>query len=161
MQEILEILEKDARTTPEEIARMLNMTPKAVKNTIKKLEKEGVILKYKTIINKELLKEEDAGVRALIEVRITPQKNLGFDHLAERIYQFPEVTSCYLMSGTYDLLVVVEGKSLHTVSSFVAEKLSPMENVRGTVTHFILKKYKEDSDILKQQEKSKRPAITL
>ena len=161
MQEILEILEKDARTTPEEIARMLNMTPKAVKNTIKKLEKEGVILKYKTIINKELLKEEDAGVRALIEVRITPQKNLGFDHLAERIYQFPEVTSCYLMSGTYDLLVVVEGKSLHTVSSFVAEKLSPMENVRGTVTHFILKKYKEDGDILKRLEKSKRPAISL
>ncbi len=161
MQEILEILEKDARTTPEEIARMLNMTPKAVKNTIKKLEKEGVILKYKTIINKELLKEEDAGVRALIEVRITPQKNLGFDHLAERIYQFPEVTSCYLMSGTYDLLVVVEGKSLHTVSSFVAEKLSPMENVRGTVTHFILKKYKEDGDILKQPEKSKRQSITL
>lgn len=161
MNEILEILEKDARTTPEEIARMLNMTAKAVRSSIKKLEKDGVILKYKTIINKEILREDDSGVRALIEVKLTPQKNLGFDHLAERIYQFPEVTSCYLMSGTYDLLVVVEGKSLHTVSNFVAEKLSPMENVRGTVTHFILKKYKEDGDILKQQEKSKRPAITL
>ncbi len=161
MNEILEILEKDARTTPEEMARMLNTTPKAVKNTIKKMEKDGVILKYKTIINKEILREEDSSVRALIEVKLTPQKNLGFDHLAERVYQFPEVTSCYLMSGTYDLLVVVEGKSIHTVSNFVAEKLSPMENVRGTVTHFILKKYKEDGDILKQQEKSKRPAITL
>ena len=161
MNEILEILEKDARATPEEIARMLKMAPKAVSKVIKKMEKEGVILKYKTIINKEILREEDSSVRALIEVKLTPQKNLGFDHLAERIYQFPEVTSCYLMSGTYDLLVVVEGKSLHTVSSFVAEKLSPMENVRGTVTHFILKKYKEDGDILKQQEKSKRPAITL
>lgn len=161
MNEILEILEKDARTTPEEIARMLNMTAKAVRNSIKKLEKDGVVLKYKTIINKEILREDDSGVRALIEVKLTPQKNLGFDHLAERVYQFPEVTSCYLMSGTYDLLVVVEGKSLHTVSNFVAEKLSPMENVRGTVTHFILKKYKEDGDILKQQEKSKRPAITL
>ena len=161
MNEILEILEKDARTTPEEIARMLNMTPRAVKSAISKLEKDGVILKYKTIINKEILREEDTGVRALIEVKLTPQKNLGFDNLAERIYQFPEVTSCYLMSGTYDLLVVVEGKSLATVSSFVASKLSPMENVRGTVTHFILKKYKEDGDILKQQEKSKRPAITL
>jgi len=161
MNEILEILEKDARTTPEEIARMLNMTPKAVRNMIKKSEKDGTILKYKTIINKEILREDDAGVRALIEVKLTPQKNLGFDHLAERIYQFPEVTSCYLMSGTYDLLVVVEGKSLHIVSNFVAEKLSPMENVRGTVTHFILKKYKEDGDILKQQEKSKRPAISL
>jgi DNA-binding Lrp family transcriptional regulator len=161
MNEILEILEKDARTTPEEIARMLGMTPMAVKKEIKKLEREGVILKYKAIINKEIDREDESGVRALIEVRITPQKNLGFEHVAERIYQFPEVTSCYLMSGTYDLLVVVEGKSIHTVSNFVAEKLSPMENVRGTVTHFILKKYKEDGDILKQPEMSKRPAITL
>ena len=161
MNEILEILEKDARTTPEEIAKMLNMTPKAVKNIIKKLEKDSIILKYKTIINKELARAEDGGVRALIEVRVTPQKNLGFDHLAERIYQFPEVTSCYLMSGTYDLLVVVEGKNIHTVSNFVAEKLAPLENVRGTVTHFILKKYKEDGDILKQPERSKRPAISL
>jgi DNA-binding Lrp family transcriptional regulator len=161
MNEILEILEKDARTTPEEIARMLKMTPLAVKKAVKKLEKEGVILKYKTVINKEVLREEDSGVRALIEVRVTPQKNLGFDHIAERIYRFPEVTSCYLMSGTYDLLVVVEGRNIQTVSRFVAEKLSPMENVRGTVTHFILKKYKEDGDILKQAERSKRPAISL
>ncbi|MDD5136826.1 MAG: Lrp/AsnC family transcriptional regulator [Candidatus Omnitrophica bacterium] len=161
MNEILEILEKDARATPEEIARMLGMTSKAVRSAIKKLEKDGLILKYKAIINKELMRDEESGVRALIEVKVTPQKNLGFTHIAERIYQFPEVTSCYLMSGTYDLLVVVEGKSIHTVSNFVAEKLSPMENVRGTVTHFILKKYKEDGDILKQPEKSKRPAITL
>ena len=161
MNEILEILEKDARATPEEIAKMLNMSPGAVKNAIKKLQKDGVILKYKTVINKELIRDEDADVRALIEVRLTPQKNLGFDHLAERIYQFPEVTSCYLMSGTYDLLVVVEGKNIHTVSNFVAEKLAAMENVHGTVTHFILKKYKEDGDILKTPERSKRPAITL
>jgi DNA-binding Lrp family transcriptional regulator len=161
MNEILEILEKDARTSPEEIGKMLGMSPKAVKSEIKKLEKDGVILKYKTIINKEMAKDEHTDVRALIEVKLTPQKNLGFDHLAERIYQFPEVTSCYLMSGTYDLLVVVEGKDIHTVSNFVASKLSPMENVRGTVTHFILKKYKEDGDILKQRERSKRPAISL
>ncbi len=161
MNEILEILEKNARTTPEDMAKMLGMKVAAVKSAVKKLEKDGVILKYKAVVNKELLREEDSGVRALIEVRVTPQKNLGFDHIAERIYMFPEVTSCYLMSGTYDLLVVVEGKSIHTVSSFVAEKLSPMENVRGTVTHFILKKYKEDGDILKQPERSKRPAITL
>lgn len=161
MNEILEILEKNARTTPEEMAKMLGMKVAAVKSAVKKLEKDGVILKYKAVVNKELVRAEDSGVRALIEVRVTPQKNLGFDHIAERIYRFPEVTSCYLMSGTYDLLVVVEGKSIHTVSSFVAEKLSPMENVRGTVTHFILKKYKEDGDILKQPERSKRPAITL
>lgn len=161
MNEILEILEKNARATPEEIAKMLNMTPRAVSNAIKKFEKEGIVLKYKALINKELLRDEDSGVRALIEVKVTPQKNLGFDHIAERLYRFPEVTSCYLMSGTYDLLVVVEGKNLQTVSSFVAEKLSSMENIRGTVTHFILKKYKEDGDILKQPDRSKRPAITL
>ena len=161
MNEILEILEKNARATPEEIARMLDMTPKAVSKEIKKFEKEGIILKYKTLINKEIIRDEDSGVRALIEVKVTPQKNLGFDHIAERVYRFPEVTSCYLMSGTYDLLVVVEGKNIQTVSNFVAEKLSPMENVRGTVTHFILKKYKEDGDILKQPDRSKRPAITL
>jgi DNA-binding Lrp family transcriptional regulator len=161
MNEILEILEKDARQTPEDIARMLDMTPLAVKKSIKSLEKEGVILKYKTVINREALREDDSAVRALIEVRVTPQKNLGFDYIAERVYRFPEVTSCYLMSGTYDLLVVVEGRNIQTVSRFVAEKLSPMENVRGTVTHFILKKYKEDGDILKRAERSKRPAISL
>ncbi|MDD5496481.1 MAG: Lrp/AsnC family transcriptional regulator [Candidatus Omnitrophica bacterium] len=161
MKDILEILEKDARTTPEELARMTGMTAQAVRKEIKKLEKDGVILKYKTILNKEVIREEHSDVRALIEVRVTPKKNVGFDYLAERIYQFPEVSSCYLMSGTYDLLLVVEGKDIHTVSRFVAEKLAPMENVRGTVTHFILKKYKEDGDILKQPKRDKRPAISL
>lgn len=161
MREILEILESNAKITPEEIARMLNRTPSAIRSAIKKMEKEGIILKYKTIINKELLHEEESGVRALIEVKVVPQKNLGFDHIAERIYQFPEVSSCYLMSGTYDLLVIVEGKNLHSISNFVAEKLSSMENVRGTVTHFILKKYKEDGDILKQLVKNKKPLISL
>jgi DNA-binding Lrp family transcriptional regulator len=161
MDEILEILEKDARTTPEEIAKMLNMTPRAVKNTIKRYEKDGVILKYKTIVNKELVRDDDSEVRALIEVKVAPKKDVGFDYLAERVYQFPEVSSCYLMSGTYDLLVVIEGKNLRTISNFVAEKLSPMENVRGTVTHFILQKYKEDGDILRKAKKDKRQAITL
>jgi len=161
MNEILEILEKDARSTPEEIAKMLRMKPAAVKKEIKKYEKEGIILKYKTVINKELIREEHAEVRALIEVRVTPKKDLGFDYLAERIYQFPEVSSCYLISGTYDLLVVIEGKNLHTVANFVAEKLAPLENVRGTSTHFILKKYKEDGDILRLPKKDKRQAISL
>jgi DNA-binding Lrp family transcriptional regulator len=161
MNEMLEMLEKDARTTPEEIAKMLGMSVNAVKSSIKKLEKDGVILKYKTIINKEMIREEHSDVRALIEVRVTPKKNVGFDYIAERIYQFPEVSSCYLMSGTYDLLVVVEGKNIHTISNFVAEKLASMENVRGTVTHFILKKYKEDGDILRQPRKDRRQAISL
>jgi len=160
MDEILEILEKDSRTTPEEIARMLKKKSGFVRKAIKGYEKDGVILKYKAVINKEMIRKEDGSVRALIEVRVAPQKNVGFDHIAERIYQFPEVTSCYLLSGTYDLLIVVEGKDLRTVSQFVAEKLSPMENVRGTVTHFLLKKYKEDGFLLKGKDEDRRLAIT-
>lgn len=160
MDEILELLEKDARLTPEEIGKMLKKSPKNVATIIKNHEKKGVILKYKAIINKELVKNEKRDVVALIEVRVIPQKNVGFDYLAERIYRFPEVKSCYLVSGTYDLLLLVEGKDIHTIANFVAEKLSPMENVRGTVTHFMLKRYKEDGDILKQGEKDKRIKIS-
>lgn len=160
MDPILEILEKDARTTVDDIAKLTKLKKDVVKQKIKKYEKEGVILRYKTIINKELVKEDGNEVRALIEVNIVPQKDLGFDRIAERIYSFPEVTSCMLISGTYDLLLVVEGKNLHTVANFVAEKLSPMENVRGTVTHFLLKKYKEDGVMLKHREENKRIAIS-
>ncbi len=160
MDEILEILEKDARTTPDEIAGMLKKKPQDIKKAIAKYEKEGIILKYKAVINKELIKEAKSEVRALIEVNIMPQKDLGFDKVAERIYSFPEVSSCYLISGTYDLLVVIEGRDLRTVSNFVAEKLSCMENVRGTVTHFLLKKYKEGGVILRHKEENKRIAIS-
>ncbi|MDD4939813.1 MAG: Lrp/AsnC family transcriptional regulator [Candidatus Omnitrophica bacterium] len=160
MDEILEILEKDARATADDIARMLKKKTQNVKDTIKKYEKEGVILRYKTVINRELVKNTKSEVRALIEVNIMPQKDVGFDKVAERIYSFPEVTSCYLISGTYDLLLIVEGKDLHTVSRFVAEKLSPLENVRGTSTHFLLKKYKEDGVILRHKEENKRVAIS-
>ncbi|MDD5166085.1 MAG: Lrp/AsnC family transcriptional regulator [Candidatus Omnitrophica bacterium] len=160
MDEILEILEKDARTTPEEIAKMLKKKTQSVKDAIKKLEKEGIILRYKAVINNELVKDTDSSVRALIEVNIIPQKDLGFDKIAERIYSFPEVASCYLISGTYDLLLIVEGKDLHTVARFVAEKLAPLENIRGTATHFLLKKYKEDGVILKHREENKRIAIS-
>lgn len=160
MDEILEILEKDARTTAEDIGKMLKKPSRKVKEAIKKFEKEGVILKYKTVINKEMVKEAGKEVRALIEVNIIPQKDVGFDRIAERIYSFPEVASCYLLSGTYDLLLIVEGKDLHTVANFVAEKLSPLENIRGTTTHFLLKKYKEDGVTLKHREENKRIAIS-
>lgn len=160
MDEILEILEKDGRVSAEDIARMTRKKPQAIKQAIKKYEKEGVILKYKAVINKELIREADAQVRALIEVNILPQKDVGFDKIAERIYSFPEVSSCYLVSGTYDLLLIVEGKDLQTVSRFVAEKLAPLENIRGTTTHFLLKKYKEDGIILKHKEENKRIAIS-
>jgi len=160
MDEILEVLEKDCRVSVEDISKMLNKKPQAVKQAIHKYEKEGVILKYKAVINKELIKDTESEVRALIEVNITPQKDLGFDKIAERVYSFPEVSSCYLISGTYDLLLIVEGRNLHTVSSFIAEKLAPMENVKGVVTHFLLKKYKEDGIILKHKEENKRIAIS-
>jgi DNA-binding Lrp family transcriptional regulator len=160
MDEILEILEKDGRSTVEDIAKMLKKKPQNIKQAIKKYEKEGVILKYKAVINKELIKDALREVRALIEVNITPQKDVGFDKIAERIYSFPEVSSCYLISGTYDLLLVAEGKDLHTVARFVAEKLAPLENIKGTTTHFLLKKYKEDGVILKHREENKRIAIS-
>jgi DNA-binding Lrp family transcriptional regulator len=161
MDEILEILEKNGRASIEDIAKMTRKNPDEVKKAIKKYEKDGSILKYKAVINKDLIKDSESEVRALIEVNIVPQKDLGFDKIAERIYSFPEVTSCYLISGTYDLLVVVEGRNLHTVSNFVAEKLSCMEHVRGTATHFLLKKYKEDGVILKHKpDENKRIAIS-
>ena len=161
MKEILEILEKDARTTPQEIAKVTKKKVDAVKKAIKKFERDGVILKYKTIINKEMVRDESRAVRALIEVRIAPQRGHGFDQIAERIYRFPEVVSSYLLSGTYDLLLVVEGRDIQAVSRFVSEKLSTLDNVRGTVTHFLLKKYKEDGDILKRAERDKRIAISF
>ncbi|MBI1871771.1 MAG: Lrp/AsnC family transcriptional regulator [Chlamydiae bacterium] len=160
MDPILEILEKDARTTPEEIAKMIKKDIVEVKKAVRQYEKDRVILHYKTVLNKELLRSQSE-VRALIEVKVTPQRDVGFDSLAKRIYNFPEVKSCYLMSGGYDLLVTVEGKDLQTVASFVSEKLSTLENVRGTVTHFLLKKYKEDGDVLQSQEKDKRIAISF
>jgi DNA-binding Lrp family transcriptional regulator len=160
MDEILEILEKNGCASAEDIAKMLKKKPQAIKQAIKKYEKEGVILGYKALINKELAKDADSRVRALIEVNITPQKDVGFDKIAERIYSFPEVSSCYLISGTYDLLLIVEGSNLHTVAQFVAEKLAPLENVRGTSTHFLLKKYKEDGILLKHREENKRIPIS-
>ncbi len=160
MDEILEILENDARITAKEIATMTGKSVATIKKAIKKHEKDGVILKYKTVINKELIQEQQQMVRALIEVNVAPQKDVGFDYLAERIYQFPEVNSCYLVSGSYDLLLIVEGKDINTVANFVSAKLAPMENVRGTTTHFLLQKYKEDNQILKKKDRRKRLAIS-
>jgi len=160
MDEILEILANDARVSAVEIAKMTGKSKDAIQKAIKKYEKNGTIVKYKTVINPELLEGTRPRVRALIEVSVSPQKNLGFDNIAERIYSFPEVTSCYLVSGAYDLLLVVEGEDLQTVSNFVASKLSPMEHVRSTSTHFLLKKYKEDGQMLKKKAQGRRLNIS-
>ncbi|MBN1697084.1 MAG: Lrp/AsnC family transcriptional regulator [Spirochaetales bacterium] len=161
MDEILEILETNAKMNPKEIAVQLDMSEKEVREKISAYEKKGVIVKYKTVINREIIAEEKEEVTALIEVKVTPQKDKGFDAIAERIYRFPEVISCFLLSGGYDLLVTVRGPDLRTVSGFVSEKLSPMEHIRGTVTHFLLKRYKDDGDILVTEVKAdKRPPIS-
>ena len=160
MDEILEILANDARVTPEEIAKLTRKPVTAVKQVINKYEKDGVIVKYKAVINHDLTQAADTQVRALIEVSIEPQKDVGFDHIAERIYSFPEVSSCYLISGAYDLLVIVEGATLQTVSNFIASKLAPLPNIRGTTTHFLLKKYKEDGHVFTKNNRAKRLAIS-
>ncbi len=162
MDDILEILANDARVTVEEIAKMTRKKPADIKKAIKQYENDGTIIKYKTVLDLDKMRGDNPSfVRALIEVSITPQKDVGFDNVAERIYNFPEVTSCYLVSGAYDLLVVVEGDNIQTVSNFVASKLSPMEGVRSTSTHFLLKKYKEDGQILKKISHGKRLAISI
>lgn len=159
MQDILEILERDSRITPDEIAVMLNISKDEVLNTIKKLEEEKIILSYKTLINWE--KTDKESVTALIELKVTPQRGEGFDKIAERIYRFPQVKNVYLMSGGFDLTVIIEGKSMKEVALFVAEKLAPMESVLSTGTHFVLKKYKQEGVIFEDDIKDERGLITL
>lgn len=158
MDDILEILESNARIPLEDLEKLTGKSKKEVERTIKSYEKKGIIVKYKTIIDKQ--KTDSKGVVALIEVKIAPQKDVGFDLVAQRIYRFPEVKSCYLLSGTYDLLLEVCGEDINTVASFVSEKLAPLSLVRGTATHFMLKKYKEDGVILVKGEKNKRLPLT-
>ena len=159
MKEVFEILEKDARTTPQQIATMTGISLAKVKKAIKKAEEDAAIVRYKAIINWEKLEEEQ--VRALIEVKIQPQREVGFDALAERIYRFPEARTVYLVSGAYDLAVLIMGRTMHEVADFVAQKLAPLEGVQSTVTHFLLKPYKEDGEILASREESKRLPIIL
>lgn len=159
MKKILEILEKDARTTPEQISTMTGIPLAEVENVIKKAEEERTIVKYKTMINWQRLGKEQ--VWAMIEVRLQPQRDVGFDLIAERIYRFPQVRSAYLVSGGYDLAVMVMGKTMQEVAAFVAQKLAPLEGVQGTATHFLLKSFKEDGEILDGREETKRLPLTL
>ena len=140
MDALLNLLEENALATPESLAAQLNTTPDEVRVRIKQLEKDRVILAYKAIIDDERAKR--TGVKAVIEVRVTPEREGGFDRLANRIAQYSEVTSCFLMSGGFDLLVFVEGRTLQEVAGFVSEKLSTLTGVLSTATHFNLKTYK-------------------
>ena len=157
---ILKILEKNGPTvTREQIAQMSGKTEDEVNAIIAGLEKENIIVGYKTMINWDITDTEI--VNALIELRITPQRGEGYDKVAERIYKYPQVKSLYLMSGAYDLCVIIEGKSMKEVALFVAQKLAPMESVISTATHFVLKKYKDDGLVFYETEKDTRQVITL
>lgn len=158
MREILELLEEDGRITPEEIAIRLGREVEWVTKVLKELEKEKVILSNKTLINWDLVGGN--GITAVIEVKVTPEREVGFEKVAERIYRFPQVRNVYLMSGAYDLLVIIEGKTMKEVAFFVAEKLATLEHVQGTATHFVLKKYKQDGVIFEDKEEDFRLVVT-
>ena len=138
---ILELLESDGRLSAKQIAMMLSKEEGDIKKIIENYEKEGIILGYKTIVDWDKTDREYA--TALIELKVTPQYNRGFDAIAERIYNYPELQSVYLMSGSYDLCVILEGKTIREVALFVAQRLAPLEAVLSTATHFVLRKYKD------------------
>ena len=158
MDELLKLLRDDASLTPAQIAGRLNLPEAEVEAKIKEYESNGVILGYRAIINEEKLNVEL--VRAVIEVKITPEREGGFDRLATRIARFDEVHSCHLMSGGFDLLVIVEGSDLKGVSSFVSEKLATLQGVISTVTHFMLKPYKEQGVLMGGEFSDEKLAVS-
>jgi len=155
--EILSAIEKNSKIDTKELSVILGKDEVDIVNEIAQMEQDGIICGYHTLINWEKTTKEQ--VTALIEVRVTPQRGQGFDKIAERIYNYPEVNSVYLISGGYDLLVTIKGKSLKEVSSFVSYKLSALEYVLSTATHFILKKYKDHGTIFAEQHDDYREAI--
>ncbi|MGI9952547.1 Lrp/AsnC family transcriptional regulator [Moorellaceae bacterium AZ2] len=154
---ILRLLEGNSRLSAKEIAVMLGLPPDQVAQEISRMEEERIILGYSTLINWEKAGEEQ--VAALIDVKVAPQQDVGFDEVAARIYRYPEVKSVFLMSGGYDLSVLVQGKSLKEVADFVARKLATLEHVQSTVTHFILKRYKQDGIIFDDLEADRRQVV--
>lgn len=157
-EEILNVIEKNSRIDTNELAIRLGVSAADIVAEMAKMEAEGIICGYHTMINWEKTSAEK--VTALIEVRVTPQRGEGFDNVAERIYKYPEVKSVYLISGGYDLLVTLEGRTLKEVSTFVSEKLSTLEAVISTATHFILKKYKDHGTIMNKEAEDERQMIT-
>jgi DNA-binding Lrp family transcriptional regulator len=159
LHEILRVLQDDARATPDRIAAMIGGSVEEVTHLIKEAEKDRTILKYTTLINWE--KVQDEQVWAMIEVKVTPQKDVGFDAIAERIYRFPQTRSVYLISGSYDLFVLIVGRSNREIADFVSQKLSHIDGVHETFTQFVLKRYKEDGEIIDAKEDVKRQQVVL
>jgi DNA-binding Lrp family transcriptional regulator len=158
MDQLLKLLNENAALTPKQLAALLNLPEAEIAAKIKAYEADQVILGYRTILNEEKLGVDL--VRAVIEVKITPEREGGFDRLAQRIAKYAEVKSCYLMSGTYDLLVIVEGNSLREVAMFVSEKLATIQGVLSTATHFMLKPYKEQGILMHQERNDEGLAVT-
>ena len=159
-EKIVEILHKDCKLSLEQVAAMLNMNITEVAEAIDELEKNGIILGYGAVVNWEKVSGRNK-VTAYIELKVAPQRHNGFNRIAERIYQYPEVTSLNLMSGSYDFGVTVEGDNIKDISLFVSEHLAPMESVLSTATHFVLKRYKEDGVVLDVEEMDEREVISL
>ncbi len=159
MEKILEILENDSTLTAEQIAVMMGKSTQEVESAIEEYKRNNVIVANKTVIDWE--KTDKEFVTALIELKAIPQRGDGFEKIAERIYQYPEVKSLYLMAGRYDFMVIIEGKTLQEVSSFVARKLATMECITETATHFVLKKYKSDNVIFGEPHKDLREVMSL
>jgi DNA-binding Lrp family transcriptional regulator len=157
-QELLNLIEKNSRINVHDLSVMLGADELLVANELKAMEEEGIICGYHTMI--DWSKTSIEKVNALIEVKVTPQRGLGFDSIAERIYKYPEVTSVYLMSGGFDLMVILEGKTLQEVASFVSNKLSTLDTVLSTATHFILKKYKDHGTILARKYEDTREIVS-
>ncbi len=160
LKDVLKILEKDARTTDKQIATMVGVSAAEVIKIIKQAEKNRTILKYKTVVNWDKVEGVEQ-VWALIEVKVKPEPEGGFDSIAERIEQYEQVRSLFLASGTYDLLLIVVDKTEHKVADFVSQNLSHIEGVQGTETHFILKRYKDDGEKLDGGEGAKRQQVVL
>ena len=158
MDELLRILKNNALETPENIGKMLDLTPAEVKARIAEYEEKGVIRGYQAIVNEDQLDLER--VTAVIEVKVTPEREGGFNQIATRIGKFPEVKSMYLVSGAFDFLLFVEGRNLHTVAMFVSEKLSTIDGVVSTATHFMLKTYKHHGFIMETQDEYERLKVT-
>ena len=153
---ILDILRTEARISNEEIARRLGASVEQVAEEIGKLERGKTVLGYRAIINPEKLDDEPC--LGIIELKLTPQRNVGYDEIAAQIYKYPEVKTCYLISGDYDVLVFIEGRNLKEVATFVTNRLATIDNVTSTTTHFILRKYKDAGVIVGEEDKTERPA---
>lgn len=156
--EILKLLEQEAKLSPKTIATMLEQDEATIAKLIEEMEMDKTILGYNAIINWEKLGEE--GVSAMIDVKVTPEREVGFNAVAQRICRFPEVRCVYLMSGTYDLSVVVDGKTMKDIAWFISHKLSTLDAVQSTVTHFVLKRYKQDNFIFEEPHEDKRLVVS-